>query len=155
MGSTGRAPPCDARDVLSNRVVGWIACAASLFSQSACSPGCEEACVGGSFVRFEPPITKPGQYRLHVTTSDGLDAECSLIVPATSQFLDCGVWVSARDPAKINGFEAGDTPSRIDVLLEKDDTVLADAALAPSYEIVESCGMPCRTAETPLSVATE
>ena len=131
-----------------------------LFAQTSCAdPGCNTTCVDRSSVRFEPALTERGQYRLHVSTPEGLDAECVLTVPATPEFLDCALWVSTEplpaDVPEIRGLGLAGLPSRIDVLLEKDGTVLADASLTPEYESVSTCLASCYVAETPLRVTTD
>lgn len=145
--------------MLPNQVVNVALVLGLGLTQAACGPGCEHSCVDGSSVVFEPALTERGEYRLHVTASDGLDAECLLTVPATSEQLDCGLGVWAgplpSDVAQVRSFSLAGTPTNIDVLLERDGKVLADASLTPEYETISTCSRSCDVATTPLSVVTD
>jgi hypothetical protein len=142
--------------VLPSRFLRTIVLTAVVLTHYSCGPGCEDSCFNLSTVRFEPALSERGQYRLHVTTPEGVDAECVLTVPATSEFLECGLGVRSaplpNDAPEVRGFGLEGKPSRIDVLLEKDGRVLSDSSIVPEYEPLFTCSGSCTAAETPLAV---
>ena len=116
---------------------------------------CAADCVETAVVSFRPPIRQPGDYRIRLaTTSGGSASTCMLTIPSSGRpEYDCPMLLDLWDDGhfvEFAGVRVWGAPSQIDVLVEKDGEVLADATLSPAYQESSTCGNECLSSNTPL-----
>jgi len=143
--------------MLGRALMAWLTVVPLAFAQVSCVE-CTAACIDSAGVSFEPPIREPGDYRIHVATSDGFDEICTFVISlSTVTDMDgCSGLHVIRDAGQfveVAGVGVYDTtPLQIDVLVEKDGDVLADESLTPTYREWSECGDDCLSGSAQLAL---
>lgn len=120
------------------------------FATAALNGCCESTCADGAAVRFDPPVTEPGAYRVFVTAG-AFENDCLVSVPPSPNDPNCGLsFVNRYDGdhfVELSGFGIPlRAPELISVLVERESVVLADATVRPVYADLEGCQYDtCRT----------